>query len=160
MTSDEDDPTVVAFPNKKKISGSSTQRIWGKKVCEHGYAAIPSILIKAQKRLSIRPTEMNILIQLLDHWIDPARPPFPTKRQLAERMGITEKTLQNNMNSLEKKELVKRERRKTAAGDWTSNIYHLDGLVEKVQALEPDFTETRRKKKAMQEAAEGRYKGT
>jgi len=159
MSSDEADPNVVAFPNKRKSSGSSTEIIWSKKVCGHGYAAIPSILIKAQKRLLIRPTEMNILIQLLDYWIDPTRPPFPTKRQLAERMGITEKTLQNNMNSLERKELVKRQRRKTAAGDWNSNIYHLDGLVEKVKALEPEFAEAKRKKKALQEAAEGRYKG-
>lgn len=33
--------------------------------------------------------------------------------------------------------LVTREMRRTAAGDWISNIYHPTGLVERIQKLEP-----------------------
>lgn len=67
---------------------------------------------------------------------------------------ISTKTIQNNIRELERASLVQRELRKTAAGDWNSNIYHLDGLVKKVQALEPEFTAERKKRQAAKAALE------
>lgn len=93
--------------------------------------------------------QMNICIQLLDYWFDPARKPFPAKKDLAQRIGCTEKTIQNNIRALEKAGLVQRQLRRTAAGDWNSNIYHLDGLVAKVQALEPDFSEEKQRRASL-----------
>jgi len=69
---------------------SSTQRIFGAKVMDHGYTALPNILMRGQKRLGISTTQFNIVAQLMSYWFDPARPPFPSKRDLAQRMGITE----------------------------------------------------------------------
>src|SRR5690606_27617787 len=85
------------------------------------------------------PMQMNICVQLLDYWFDPTRKPFPTKKDLAQRIGCNEKTIQINTRALEKAGLIRREYRRTSAGDWNSNIYHLDGLIAKVQALEPEF---------------------
>ncbi len=90
---------------------------------------------------------MNIVFQLLDYWRDPARRPFPTKKELANRIGVTDKTIQNNVRALEKAGFIRREMRRTAAGDWNSNIYHLDGLVERVQKMEPDFAQAREKRR-------------
>ena len=104
-------------------------------------------MIQAQRRLGINPTQMNIIVQLLDYWHEPTRKPFPSKAELAKRIGVTDKTIQNNVRALEKAGLIVREMRRTAAGDWNSNIYHLDGLVEKVRALEPEFAEEKRKRK-------------
>jgi DeoR/GlpR family transcriptional regulator of sugar metabolism len=70
--------------------------------------------------------QMNIIVQLLDYWFEPSRRPFPTKQDLAKRIGVTEKTIQNNVRELEKAGLIHRVQRKTAAGDWNSNIYNLD----------------------------------
>jgi hypothetical protein len=41
---------------------------------------------------------------------------------------------------------LRREQRKTAAGDWSSNVYHLDGLIERVRKMEPEFAEEKRKR--------------
>jgi hypothetical protein len=60
-------------------------------VLSHGYTGIPSILIQSQKRLGITPLQMNIVIQLLDFWRSPERKPFPTKKLIAGRIGVTEK---------------------------------------------------------------------
>jgi DNA-binding transcriptional regulator YhcF (GntR family) len=139
---------VISFPKKATRNPSSVEKIWGKPVCTHGYAGIPSILIQAQRRLGINPTQMNIIIQLLDYWREPARKPFPSKNELAKRIGVTAKTIQTNIRELEKAGLILRQLRKTVAGDWNSNIYHLDGLVKKVQALEPEFTEARKRREA------------
>ena len=137
---------IVEFPSAKAArKPSSTEAIWGKAVVGHGYAGVPSILIRAQGRLGLSPMQFSIVVQLLEYWRDPERRPFPSKRDLAERMGVTEKAIQLNMRALEKAGLIRRELRKTAAGDWDSNLYH---LVERVRALEPDFA----REKAAREA--------
>jgi predicted transcriptional regulator len=154
MAEDTNTDTVVKFPGKDKKTVSSTEKIWGNKVYRHGYAGIPSVLIRAQRRIGLSPTQFNIVVQLLDYWFDPAKKPFPTKRELAERIGVTDKTIQNNIRELEKAGLIHREQRKSAVGDWTSNIYHLDGLIEKVQALEPDFEAEKKQRQAAKARAE------
>lgn len=125
---------------------SSTERIFGAKVLSHGYTALPNVLLRAQKRLGLSTTQFNIIAQLLSYWIDPVRPPFPSKRDLAGRMGITEQTLRINIKALEDQGLVVREQRITSAGDYGSNTYRLDGLVKKLKQLEPDFEEERKKR--------------
>ncbi len=144
---------VVEFPTTKPArKPSSTEAIWGKPVAAHGYAGVPSVLIRAQGRLGLSPMQFSIVVQLLEYWHEPSRRPFPSKRDLAERMGVTEKAIQLNMAALEKNGLVRREKRRTPAGDWDSNIYHLDGLVQRIQALEPDFAREREAKKAWKDA--------
>jgi predicted transcriptional regulator len=135
-----------ARPSGSQSQKSSTERIFGSKVLSHGYTGIPNILLRGQKRLGISATQFNIIAQLLSYWFDPDRPPFPPKRDLAGRIGITEQTLRINIKALEDQGLVDREQRLTTAGDYSSNIYHLDGLVKKLNELEPDFEEERKER--------------
>lgn len=150
--SEQSTATVVEFPKSPPKKASSHERIWGKSVLGHGYTALPSMLIQAQSRLGITPLQFNILAQLLDYWRDPARAPFPSKNDLASRIGCKPKTIQTNIRALEKAGLVTREMRRTAAGDWNSNIYHLTGLVERVKRLEPEFAAAREKRKEARDA--------
>lgn len=144
---------VVEFPAAKPARKTpSTEAIWGKAVAGHGYAGVPAILIRVQGRLGLSPTQFNIVVQLLEYWRSPERRPFPSKRDLAERMGMSEKTIQTNMAALEKRGFIRRELRRTAAGDWDSNVYHLDGLVERVRGLEPDFAKEKAAREALREA--------
>lgn len=140
---------------------SSTDRIFGAKVMSHGYTGVPNILIRAQSRLGINTTQFNIIVQLLSYWIDPARPPFPPKRDLATRMKITPATLRINIKALEDAGLIERQQRKTAAGDYGSNVYRLDGLIRKLEALTPDFDrerDERREAKARTETPNARLR--
>jgi len=144
---------IVQFPKAERRS-SSTERIWGSAVLSHRYTGIPSILIQGQQRLGVNALQMNILVQLLDYWREPERKPFPTKKQIAQRIGVTAKTIRNNARLLGEAGLVKREMRKTASGDWNSNVYHLNGLVERVQKMEADFAEARNKRRQAKQFAE------
>jgi DNA-binding MarR family transcriptional regulator len=76
---------------------------------------VPNILIRSQSRLGISTTQFNIIVQLLSYWIDLARPPFPPKRDLAQRMSITQQTLRINLKALEEKRYISRVQQKTAA---------------------------------------------
>jgi DNA-binding transcriptional regulator YhcF (GntR family) len=144
------DPKVVPF-HRPAAAGtgriSSHEAIWGKAVLSHGYTGIPSILIQAQVRLGLNAIKMNIIVQLLDYWRDPGRRPFPSKRELASRIDVTEKTIQNNIRALEKAGLILRVARYTRHGDPDSNIYNLDGLIKRLQdEIEPAFADLRQKK--------------
>ncbi|MGQ3069342.1 MAG: helix-turn-helix domain-containing protein [Brevundimonas sp.] len=146
-------PSVVPFPPLAPApppakTAASQDRIWGKAVIANGYAGIPSILIQAQSRLGLTAMQFNILVQLLDYYRDPNRAPFPSRAELGRRIGVKPKTIQTNIRQLEQAGLVRREMRKTAAGDWASNIYHLDGLIERVRKLEPEFTQARKDREA------------
>lgn len=147
--------TVVPFPKKDTESTpSSFEKIWGKKVKAHGYAAIPTILIRSQHRLGINNTQFCLLMHLLDLYWAPDRLPFPTKQQLADRIGIKQSSIKPNMKALEDAGLIKREQRKTSAGDWGANTYHLDGLIAKIQALEPEFAEEKKRRNAERKRVE------
>jgi DNA-binding MarR family transcriptional regulator len=76
---------------------------------------VPNILIRSQSRLEISTTQFNIIVQLLSYWIDLARPPFPPKRDLAQRMSITQQTLRINIKALEEKRYISRVQQKTSA---------------------------------------------
>lgn len=145
-----------APPAKKatKRATSSTARIFGPKVMDHGYTALPNILLRSQAAIGINTTQFNIIAHLLSYWIDPLRPPYPSKSELAKRIGITPDTLRINIAELEKLGLVRREQRTTSAGDYSSNAYHLDGLVAKLKRLEPRFERERQEKVALKAAAE------
>lgn len=133
-------------PTSTPAKKSSTELIFGADVVSHGYTGIPNILLRGQKRLGINATQFNIIAQLMSYWINPKRPPFPSKRELAGRIGITEQTLRINIKALEDQGLVVREQRVTAHGDYGSNTYHLAGLVKKLKEIEPDFEEERKER--------------
>lgn len=147
MPSKKSEAEAVEF-SKPARKLSSTEKIWGKAVYGHGYVAIPSVLIRGQRRLGLNPMQLNICIQLLGYWYDLAIKPFPSKRELAQLIGCTEKTIQNNIRDLEKAKLVQRHQRKAAAGDWNSNSYDLSGLVAKVKQLEPEFAQEKQQRSA------------
>ena len=140
-------------------SKSSTERIFGKDVTKYGYVALPNILVRGQAKLGLSTTQFNILAQLLSYWIDPDRPPFPSKADLARRMGLNPTTVRINIAALEERKLVRREQRKTKAGDWNSNIYHLDGLIDALKAMAPEFEAERKERQANRAKTEERSSG-
>lgn len=154
---DATNPTPVQPANAKapkKVALSSTTRIFGPRVMEHGYTALPNILLRSQAALEISTTQFNIIAHLLSYWIDPQRPPYPSKAELAKRMNITPDTLRINIAKLENRGFIKREQRKTQFGDYGANFYHLDGLIAKLRKLEPKFEKERQQRLALKAATE------
>ncbi|RWA78223.1 helix-turn-helix domain-containing protein [Mesorhizobium sp.] len=149
------DASVIPFPTKPaETSPGSFEKIWGKKVKSHGYAAIPTILIRSQHRLGINSTQFCLLMHLLDLYWSPDRPPFPTKQQLADRIGIKMSSIKPNMKALEQAGLIRRVQHKTSAGDWGANTYLLDGLIQRIKDMEPEFAGEKAKRLAERKRVE------
>lgn len=95
-----------------------------------GWTAVPNFLLKKQGALEIGATELNVLINLIRFWWEPARAPFPSPEKLATEMGVSERTIYRTLAVLESKGFVVRV---TKEGEATS--YELRGLVEKLKEM-------------------------
>jgi predicted transcriptional regulator len=101
----------------------------------------------------VNTTQFCILVQLLEYYRSPDRAPFPTKQQLADRIGIKPSSIKPNMKALEQAGLIERVQNKTSSGDWGANTYKLEGLIERINSLEPDFAaEKKRREEGRKEA--------
>jgi predicted transcriptional regulator len=128
----------VPSPPKAKPPKTSATK-WGPKVMELGFCVVPSLIFRAQRRLGLNPTQLAVLLQLADYWWDAARKPFPKKADLAERLNLSDRQLQRHIADLEKAGFVQRIERTASHRGKISNAYDLSGLVQKLQALEPEF---------------------
>ena len=160
MTEDstETGSNVVRLRTQK--AGRASERKWGKKVMDLGFCIVPALLLRAQQRLGLNPTQLAVLMQLCDFWWEDARKPHPGKKLLSERLGISERQVQRYIAELEQAGLVRRIERRAAHGGKMTNTYDLSGLVEKMKKLEPDFRRFEEGVKAERKAVARRgYRG-
>lgn len=141
---------VIALHPLKATKAS--ERKWGKAVMGLGFCIVPSLLLRAQQRLRLNPTQLAVLMHLADYWWDVERKPYPSKKTLGERLGLSARQVQRYIAELEQMGLVQRVERRAAHQGKLSNIYDLSGLVERLKELEPEFKEVREDNKKRQKA--------
>jgi len=129
---------VINLPLPKKVRNRAEDK-WSPQVMKHGYTPLPNLLLRAQGKLKITPVQLNVLVQLAEHWWEADKDPFPAKDRIATRMGKSPRQIQRYIAQLEKRGLVKRIKRFLGRKAQTSNAYSLDGLITKLKAVEPEF---------------------
>lgn len=139
--------------SSKKPRRSANADKWGAKVMGHGFCMIPSLLLRAQRRLHLNPNQLAVLLQIIDHWWEASRKPYPSKKELSARLGISERQVQRYITDLEKEGLLKRIDRYGDHGGRQTNMYDLQGLVDKLAEIEPDFTEAREEARRRRKSA-------
>ena len=94
---------VIQMPVRPAASVARTsERKWTREVMEaRNFCIFPSLLLHAQARLKISPTQLAILMHLIDIWWDADRKPFPRKAVLAGRVGLSARQVQRQIAELE-----------------------------------------------------------
>lgn len=123
---------------KKKL-----EDLWGADSAKLGFCMVPITILNAHKRLGINPTQFSIILQLMSYWWQKETSPFPTKKAIAEQIGITPRQVQRNIAALEQAGLIQREYRKGADKGNKSNVYKLDGFVEKVSKISKEIIDAK-----------------
>lgn len=111
---------------------------WGDNSSALGWVAIPTLLLFSQKELGITSSELNVLLNIIVHWWEKSKYPFPSQGAIAYRSGLSLKTVQRALNSLEAKGLIKKE--PTARSNAITkgrNIYDLSPLIDKLDKVSP-----------------------
>ena len=131
--------TAEVIPLHPAKAKKASELKWGKPVMDLGFCIVPSLLLRAQKRLTLNPTQLAVLMHLADYWWDVNRKPYPSKKTLGERLGLSARQVQRHIAALERMKLVKRVERRAAHRGKLSNEYDLSGLVARLKGLEPEF---------------------
>lgn len=150
MSEIQEGTTVV--PLRPAKAAKVSERKWGAEVIGLGFCLVPSLLLRAQRRLGLNPAQLAVLLQLCDFWWDEARKPFPSKEALAERLGLSARQVQRHIADLEQAGLVERVERRGPHGGKLSNLYDLSGLVRRLKEIEPDFRQVESDNRARRRA--------
>ncbi len=110
---------------------------WGSGVTggQTGFVPVPDVLIRNQQRLGLSPTEMVVLLNILVHWWRADKLPHPRPSVIAKRIGVTTRTVERAISSMEEKGLMQRLEREKTAEQPAVRRFDLTGLIKKVQGL-------------------------
>ena len=106
---------------------------WTPELAADGWTPVAYVFLKKYHKLKITSSEAMLLIHLVSHKWD-SNLPFPATSTLAERMGITETAVRNNIRSLEKKKLLKRLPQK-----GKTNLFDLSLLFKKLMLSDEEL---------------------
>ena len=146
-TSSSEKKIASVVPIRPAKADQASDKKWSKAVMKLGFCIIPSMLLRAQQRLGLNPTQLAVLLQLADYWWDQNRKPYPSKQALSDRLGLGPRQIQRYIAELEAAGLVKRIERRAAHRGKLSNEYDLSGLVERLQKLAPEIEEANEQKR-------------
>jgi DNA-binding HxlR family transcriptional regulator len=123
-------------PELTNESSKANTEKWGKAL-SGGFVVIPSALLRYQGELELDSGEMLVLMNLLMHWWRAEDLPFPHTSTIAKRMGVTRRTVQRHVESLERKELIRRVwgRQPKPASRLKSARYDLQGITDRLKEL-------------------------
>lgn len=130
---------VIPMPGLTKRDRRRSEDKWTAQVMKLGFTPLPSLLLRAQARLGLKPEQLNTLLQIVEHWWEADKLPFPSKETLARRMGKSPRQVQRYLTQLEKGGFIARIERFNGRKAQVSNGYDLAGLVAKLVAIEPEF---------------------
>jgi hypothetical protein len=124
------------------------ERKWTKQLMDAGWTVIPSVILDRQQALGLDAVDMNILLHLAKYWWEKDRLPFPSKKAIAERMGMSESTVQRRIASMEKGGLIKREYRFSGKhGGQRQNAYDFTGLIKEASPYAVEALQEREAKR-------------
>src|SRR4051812_6797635 len=67
MADDTEGPDSAKVIALDKVTATrASERKWGKRVMDLGFCIVPSLLLRAQRRLGLSPTQLAILMHLAD----------------------------------------------------------------------------------------------
>lgn len=100
---------------------------WGQAV-DAGFTPVPNVLLRAQAKIGLSPTDMIVVLNLMLHWWHHDRMPHPRTSAIAKRSGLSARTVQRSLKELEKKGLITRHRGRTEKieGRFRKQAAHYD----------------------------------
>jgi len=138
-TAEQPGAVIIPMPGMTKKDRRRSEDKWTAQVMKLGFTPLPSLLLRAQARLGLKPEQLNVLLQIVEHWWEADKVPFPSKDTLARRMGKSPRQVQRYLTQLEDAGFISRIERFNGRKAQVSNGYDLGGLVAKLVDIEPEF---------------------
>ena len=98
-----------------------------------------------QTDLGLCSEDLNVLLHLIAHWYEPERWPFPKARTIADRMGVSERSVHRSLRRMQEDGLVKKIDRGGEDMGFRSG-YDLTPLLEKLSIFATEKIAARRRR--------------
>ncbi|SDH06786.1 MULTISPECIES: helix-turn-helix domain-containing protein [unclassified Duganella] len=131
-------PKLVTKEKEKE-----SRKKWGDALIDAGYTILPSTLVTRQKALGLEPIHVNILLVLLTYWWTADNLPYPTKKTMAEMIGVDQSTIRRRIAQMEKAGFIKRNIRKVEHDRNKPNVYDFSGLIDVLQPFAQEEIQAR-----------------
>jgi hypothetical protein len=102
---------------------------WSPDLWGAGWIGIPNIIIEKQLELGLDATDVNVLLHLLRYWWHRDNLPHPSKKTIAQCMGVNPSTVRRHVAKMEKRGLLQRVERMDEARGQKTNYYDFSGLI-------------------------------
>lgn len=101
-----------------------------------GFQQIPNALFHAQRKLRLDTTDIVVLLNLTMHWWRKNELPRPRTSVIAQRMGVSPRTVERHLRKLEDQGLIKSLPPKEIAEEkFKVREFDLSGLVDRLEDL-------------------------
>jgi hypothetical protein len=120
--------TTTAKPKVASTERKIEQR-WGTPLTKAGWTAIPNVIFQRQKALGLTPLDITILLQLAAYWWEPDDLPRPSKKTVADTIGVHPRTVQKRIAAMETAKFIQRIPQKSKAKGNNPNLYDFSGLI-------------------------------
>jgi predicted transcriptional regulator len=133
---------------------------WSTALMDAGWTVFPSIILEKQQALGLDAIDVNILMQLARHWWRSDNPPHPSKRAIAQCIGVDPSTVRKHIKRMENDGFIRREPRYSTklGGGQIQNAYHFNGLIETAKPFAKEFVALREKQRGENAARTRRKK--
>lgn len=137
-----------ALTAKQKREGlRRNEEKWSPLLLQAGWSILPNVILERQQALGLDPVDVNIILHLVRHWWFAGELPFPSKKSIAECIGVDPRTVQRHIAALEKGGLIQRIKRSHARRGQQSNYYDLSGLIEAAKPYAEEAIEVRKQRR-------------
>jgi len=123
---------ISYFDEAKPPERTALEKRWGKTILSfEGWTAVPNAILHYQEELELSAMDLNVLMQVLTFWREKERYPFPSYRRIADRIGVSKKTVQRSIRKMQELGYISRE--PGYLHGRGTNVLVLDGLVQKLK---------------------------
>ena len=140
----------VSASSKAGTSAKHQVRIneekWSKPLMEAGWTAMPTVLIERMTALGLEPLDLVILLHLASYWWTADNKPRPSKKTIANAIGVDPRTVQRRIAEMEKDGLIRREEQRISGRGSKPNLYHFDGLIKAATPFAIEKVEERKRR--------------
>ena len=136
----------------------TNEKKWGKPLMEAGWTLLPNTILVRQAALGLTSTDINILLHLMAFWWKKEELPHPSKVTLAKSIGVTPRTVQRRIATMEQAGFIRRIRRQGPHRGTQTNLYDFSGLIKEATPYAKGLLEERAER-ATEQAARAARKG-
>jgi DNA-binding MarR family transcriptional regulator len=120
------------FDDDSQTGHATAYAKWGSAL-DAGFQIVPNVLIRAQTKLGLDPLDLAILLNILVHWWRPEELPYPRTSMIANRIGVSVRTVERRIEKMQSTGLIVRHPTEKTPDGLGVRRFDLTGLVERLR---------------------------